>query len=62
MYVYEVKNILKAIKEEGNKPETRQKYVEPLKKLENMVPKSKKDELMKLISKLEKVQANEQPM
>jgi hypothetical protein len=31
MYVHEVKSILKAIKEEGDKTEVRKKYVKPLK-------------------------------
>lgn len=39
--MHEVKNVLKAVKEEGDKPETRKKFLEPLKKLKALAPKSK---------------------
>lgn len=42
-YVHEVKNILKAVKEEGNNDEVKKKYVEPLKKLKALAPKSKQE-------------------
>ena len=50
-YVYEVKQILKTIKED-DKDEVRTKFVEPLNKLKALAPKSKLDELEKLITKL----------
>lgn len=41
-YVHEVKNILKAVKEEGNNDEVKKKYVEPLKKLKALAPNQSK--------------------
>lgn len=41
------------MKEEGNTVETKKKYVTPLKKLKDVAPKSKLDELEKLIQKME---------
>ena len=49
--MYEVKQILKAIKED-DKDEVRRSFVEPLDKLKALAPKSKIDELEKLITKL----------
>lgn len=42
-YVHEVKNVLKAVKEDGNKAESLEKYLKSLEKLENLAPKSKKE-------------------
>lgn len=46
-----MKQILKTIKED-DKDEVRTKFVEPLNKLKALAPKSKLDELEKLITKL----------